>query len=365
MKLTIISHYPPIQGGISKYTQQMISIMKHKNINVSVIPVESIGQSIKVMTSILKLNPDIIRLEFAISMYRLSSLVILFQLFILKVFFKKKLVVNFHEVNRDTISLGLFGVIFYAIISKLFILIFVHTYEAKNTLIKKCKVNLNKIIVLPHGLYLPSTERSFSNTFYKSNKKIILFFGYIHIHKGIEYLIEAYGKLLEDNSKYLEETELLIVGIVRKRQGIFRFFQKKDEQYYEMLVNKADKSIFKLNIKFLGFVDDNELNDLISKAYVIVLPYTSTEQSGVLNQALYSHIPIIASDIGGLGETLRNTGILVEPRNILELSQELKNLLSDSNHYRNIQKNYKTNNKRLDPSLIVDMQIEFYKKLIQ
>lgn len=360
MKLCIISHYPPIEGGISKYTKRTVELMRKEKVDVTVIPVDTFLDSIKILPTIIKRNPDITRLEFAISMYRLISLSILLQLLILKLIKKTKIAANFHEVSRDTKTLGIIGIIFYKRISFLFDFVSVHTKEAKKILINNCNYKINKIKVFPHGLYLPeNTNKKIKN--YKNNKKIVLYFGYIHKHKGIEYLLYAYKMLLEENAIYKKTTKLVIAGSIRRRKGIFKIFEYLDIKYFNSLNKNAERLGLKSNISFLGFIKDKDLDNLFNKSYVFVLPYIATEQSGVLHQLLPYNKPIIASSLGGIKETLQKSGILVEPKNIMQLKSQLNKLYKDSNYYSRIIKKYKKLIKELNPKNSLKLQLQIYK----
>jgi glycosyltransferase involved in cell wall biosynthesis len=53
---------------------------------------------------------------------------------------------------------------------------------------------------------------------------------------------------------------------------------------------------------FTGYVHDEDVSSWFRMARVVVLPYQSTEQSGVLSLARAFDKPLITSDAGGLGE---------------------------------------------------------------
>jgi glycosyltransferase involved in cell wall biosynthesis len=65
---------------------------------------------------------------------------------------------------------------------------------------------------------------------------------------------------------------------------------------------------------------------------VVVLPYRSIDQSGVLATAIALGRPVIATDVGGFGETLADTGagLLVPPRDPAVLGATIAALLLDA-----------------------------------
>ena len=68
------------------------------------------------------------------------------------------------------------------------------------------------------------------------------------------------------------------------------------------------------------------------RADVVVLPYRSIDQSGVLATAIALGRPVIATDVGGFGETLADTdaGLLVPPRDPAVLAATISALLLDA-----------------------------------
>src|SRR5262249_8338267 len=59
----------------------------------------------------------------------------------------------------------------------------------------------------------------------------------------------------------------------------------------------------------------DEVEALFKAADVVVLPYRSATQSGVTHVAYALGVPVILTDVGGLGETVRGeeTGLVVPP----------------------------------------------------
>jgi len=59
---------------------------------------------------------------------------------------------------------------------------------------------------------------------------------------------------------------------------------------------------------------------------VCVLPYRSATQSGIISVAYQYNLPVIATDVGGLRETLEqdNTGLIVEKNDPGELAAKIQ-----------------------------------------
>ena len=75
----------------------------------------------------------------------------------------------------------------------------------------------------------------------------------------------------------------------------------------------------------LRYVPNHEVADFMSAANVLVLPYTSATQSGIAQIAMSFDLPSIATDVGGLPETVRNgeTGDIVPPGNPAALAEAI------------------------------------------
>ena len=81
----------------------------------------------------------------------------------------------------------------------------------------------------------------------------------------------------------------------------------------------------------LRYAEPGEWSGAMLRADVVVLPYRSIDQSGVLATAIALGRPVIATDVGGFGETLTDTGagLLVPPRDPAALAATISALLLD------------------------------------
>jgi glycosyltransferase involved in cell wall biosynthesis len=85
------------------------------------------------------------------------------------------------------------------------------------------------------------------------------------------------------------------------------------------------------NFKFLGNVKEDMLPALYNCADVFALPSIQEGQGIVLLEAQASAKPVVAFDVGGVNEAVRNgeTGLLVKRGSSEELADALLKLLSD------------------------------------
>ncbi len=113
-------------------------------------------------------------------------------------------------------------------------------------------------------------------------KKTLLFFGFIRGYKGLDILIDAFGKLGGDY-------QLVIAG---ESYGSFENYQKKIE-------TSPNKERIHTHVRYIS---DEEVPVFFSAADVCVLPYKSATQSGITSIAYHFNLPMLATDVGGLKE---------------------------------------------------------------
>lgn len=148
-------------------------------------------------------------------------------------------------------------------------------------------------ILKPHPLYnqfgakIEQTEAQ-KRLGLDSCKKTLLFFGLIRDYKGLDLLIQAMS-LLDDSY------QLIIAG---ESYGDFT--------KYRLLIDAspAKERIFVWN----RYINDYEVPVLFSAADVLVTPYRSATQSGVIPIAYHFETPVLATNVGGLKESIEKPG---------------------------------------------------------
>jgi len=145
------------------------------------------------------------------------------------------------------------------------------------------------------------------------NKKTLLFFGIIRDYKGLDNLIQAMSLLSDDY-------QLVIAGEVYG-----------DALKYDELITSSGKS---KNIYFFNqYIADNEVSFYFSAADLCVLPYRTATQSGITAISHYFEIPVLATNVGGLKETIAHgkTGYVIEKSDPIQLAEGIESFFVQTN----------------------------------
>jgi glycosyltransferase involved in cell wall biosynthesis len=179
---------------------------------------------------------------------------------------------------------------------------------------------------VPHPLYDNFGEKTDKDTARKkigieSDKKIVLFFGFIRKYKGLDWLLEAIKVLQE---KYPQDNNLkfLIAG---------EFYE--DRKPYDEMIERLgirDRLIIKTD-----FISDSDVRYYLSAADLLVQPYKSATQSGVTPLAYHFEVPMVVTRVGGLPALVPEgkVGLIAEP-NPESIAQKIHDYFqSDEKHY--------------------------------
>lgn len=191
----------------------------------------------------------------------------------------------------------------------------VHSEEDKN----------NLRMIKPHAHVKKSFHPRYSvfGEFYEKEKareklalphvgKVILFFGLVREYKGLKYLIHAMKRVLESI-----DCTLWIVG---------EFYKPKEE--YTSLINELclDERVVVVD----KYVRNEDVSIYFCGCDVVVLPYVTATQSGIVQIAFTLNKPVITTNVGGLPEAVVDgkTGFIVPPESAEELADAIRKYYS-------------------------------------
>ena len=141
---------------------------------------------------------------------------------------------------------------------------------------------------------------------FSEQDKVLLFFGYVRKYKGLDLLIDAFPKIKTS----IPNAKLLIVG---------EFYDSP-----EVYTDKIKKlGIEKDTVIVNKFVPNEDVGKYYKVCDLVMLPYRSATQSGILNVAYGFSKPAIVTNVGGLSEFVedKKTGIIINP----DLPEEIAN----------------------------------------
>lgn len=148
---------------------------------------------------------------------------------------------------------------------------------------------------------------------YNIKKDFILFVGMIEPRKNIIAILKA----LIDLDKEIN-LDLVIVG-------------KKGWHYKDISAFMTNKS-YGLNndIIFTGYVPENEIKNIYQSAYIFVYPSIYEGFGLPPLQAMACGVPVITSNTSSLPEVVGEAAIKIDPNNLKELTNSIRQLATDS-----------------------------------
>lgn len=141
-----------------------------------------------------------------------------------------------------------------------------------------------------------------------TEEKVLLFFGFIREDKGLKYLIDAMPSV----SAKLFNIKLLVAGDFSTEKEKQRYVNQIKERKVQDFVEIYD-----------GYIPDMEVEKYFTAADLVVQPYESATQSGIVQIAFSFGKPVIVTNVGGLPEVVTDgkTGYVVEPKNSAALAE--------------------------------------------
>ena len=156
-----------------------------------------------------------------------------------------------------------------------------------------------RVQVISHGPY-DIAGPPVNLTSHDDDSVTIMFFGTIRPYKGLEDLVDAFDALPREVMRW----RLLIVG--------------ETWEGWTLPLEKVSASPNRVDIDVINrYVTDEEIPGLFSRADLVALPYLRSSASGPLHVAMARGLPVVVTDVGGLGQAVRGYGgaVTVEPSN--------------------------------------------------
>lgn len=145
-------------------------------------------------------------------------------------------------------------------------------------------------------------------------KKLLLFFGFVREYKGLKHLLNAMPLI----KGKIGNVKLMVVGD----------FGDDKEEYMQIIRNNEIKDLVEI---IDGYIPDNEVEKYFMACDIVVLPYESATQSGIVQIAYGFNKPVIVTNVGGLPDVVTNgkTGYVVEAQNPKALMEAVEKFYVD------------------------------------
>lgn len=145
------------------------------------------------------------------------------------------------------------------------------------------------------------------------DEKVLLFFGFVRPYKGLKHLIAAMPKIKEQ----LGNVKLLIVG---------EFGNAEYKEGYVSQIKHLALSSPGLEADVIindGYMPDREVEKYFAACDMVVLPYESATQSGIVQIAYGFGKPVTVTNVGGLPDVVSDgrTGYVVPPQDEKALAE--------------------------------------------
>ena len=234
---------------------------------------------------------------------------------------KKPIVIEFHEIvdplENGFFALRLYSKILGSLIRRLATFYIVHSEIDRQLISSHYDIDPGKVRVIPIGIF--DQYKKIDKDLAKDQlgireSNVILFFGLIRPYKGVKFLVKAFESLPPD---CIHNSRLLIVGEAWEDQELGKIIAKSPVKSHISLIDR--------------YVGDSEIPSFFSASDALVMPYIRASQSGVAHIGMEFGIPIIATRVGGLEESLGKYGgtSFINPMDPDELTRVIEQTLSN------------------------------------
>jgi len=156
--------------------------------------------------------------------------------------------------------------------------------------------------------------KKFKEQHHLFNKKVVLFGGRVSVAKGGDTILKA------------------MVSIIKEFNNVVLLVAGKDDFFIPRMIELSQKFKIKDNIVFLGWLDRKQMRIVYSVSDISVVPSICFDSFPTANlESMASSKPVVGTCFGGTPEIVvdNQTGFIVNPLNINELSEKIIDLLKN------------------------------------
>ena len=210
------------------------------------------------------------------------------------------------------------------------------------------KYNAKNVALVPHGSFETPPQPDYN---LQKGPLQVMAFGKFGTYKKVETLIEAV-----EHVRLRTDLDIEIVIAGTDSPNTPGYLEAVKENYKEVA-----------QLRFTGYVAEEDVPKIFGESAVVVFPYTSTTgSSGVLHQAGSYGKAVVLPDLGDLGILVREEGYkgeFFEPGDIESLAMAIESILINPNYRIQLgMQNYKAACS-LPMSKIVEMYIDYFQAI--
>ncbi len=208
----------------------------------------------------------------------------------------------------------------------------------------------DKIVVIPEFMYLTHFPDSTHIPKRNNIHTKILYVGTLSWHKGVDLIIEALN-IIKNKYGY-DNIYLTIVG-------------KGSDNYKNYCVKLVNHYNLSLNVKFIGYVTDDELNKVYASHDIFIHPARWHEPFGrTIIEALSHGLPCIISDRVSR-DIIGDAGLVFRHNDAKDLANKIMLFIQDRNFYKLACNNTINVVKKFDINNIGNKIVNLYKEIIK
>jgi len=335
MRIGFISTHPPIECGIASYTHELNRALRGSQVESFVVStVGGAGRGVfplfrpetgafaaEVYSASLRLTPDLMHIQHEFGLYGPQRGVEILGVLIRYRLAGLPVVCTLHTVpaqpdETEGLILGQILALSQAII--------VHEAFQRDQLVQRFG-HAGKIHVIEHGVRRVRPIRDAKARLGVEGHKTLLLSGYFRPSKGFHRVVNLFPEIAARDG----DVTLMVAGKARNVE----FSDYQQELYREIEASPCAQHILVLRGQF----PQHTFDTIMSAADVVILPYETGAQSGILSQSLALERPVVVSDLPAFRALVSRSGaglVCVTDRDYVEA---ILKLLDDPVCYRKCQ----------------------------
>lgn len=229
--------------------------------------------------------------------------------------------------------------------------------SSKRDIIKFLNVPESKVEVVYNGVdynrYSTSYDENQKNKVrkkYNIPNDYILYMGTLEPRKNIESIIKAFSLFKKENIINSKDIKLVIAG--------------KKGWMFESIFNLVTELKLEENIIFTDYIDEADKPIIYNMAKLFIFP-SIYEGFGIpILEAMASSVPVITSNVSSMPEIAGEAAVLVEPMNIVSISNNINKILSDKEYSSKLVRKGHIQAKKFSWDLSAKKMYDIYKNIL-